>query len=227
MEYRIGDFAVITRLSVKTLRYYHDEGLLEPSRTAFDSGYRYYNTELIYIAKIISTLRQWGFSIREVREILLEYSDDSDIVEIVQKKRKEISEKITKLKKIDKELNLLIQHEKEYGKMKVNTEISVKDVKELKIISITYKGKYSDCGKYMGKLFKIAGSKTAGKVFNRYLDEGYEEIAQVEVCLPVKKEIDNSEVQYKVLPASRVISTIHAGPYDEVGRAYQRLISRI
>lgn len=46
----------------------------------------------------------------------------------------------------------------------------------------------------------------------------------MEVCLPVKKEIHNSDVEYKVLPAGRVISTIHLGPYDEVGRAYQRLI---
>jgi len=224
MEYRIGDFAVITRLSVKTLRYYHEERLLEPSRIASDTGYRYYNGELIYIARIISTLRQWGFSIREIREILLEYSDDSDLVEIVQKKRTEITEKISKLKKIDEELSLLIKFEKEYANMKENKEIIIKDVAEIRIISITYKGKYSDCGKYMGKLFKIGGSKIAGKVFNRYLDEGYEEIAEVEVCLPVKKEISHSDVEYKVLPACRVISTIHVGPYDEVGRAYQRLI---
>jgi DNA-binding transcriptional MerR regulator len=224
MEYRIGDFAIITRLSVKTLRYYHEEGLLEPSRIAFDTGYRYYNGELIYIARIIGTLRQWGFSIREIREILHEYSDDSDLVEIVKKKRIEITEKIKKLKMIDEELSLLIQYEKEYENMKDNVEIVIKKVKEIKIISITYKGKYSDCGLYMGKLFKIAGSRVAGKVFNRYLDEGYEEIAEVEVCLPVKKEISNSEVEYKVLPACKVASTIHAGPYDEVGRAYQRLI---
>lgn len=224
MEYRIGDFAVITQLSVKTLRYYHEEGLLEPTRIAFDSGYRYYSDDLIYKARIIGTLRQWGFSIREIREILLEYSDDSDLVEIVLKKRAEISEKITKLKRIDKELSLLIQFEKEYENMKDNAEVVIKDVKELRIISITYKGKYSECGNYMGKLFKIAGAKVAGKVFNRYLDEEYEEITEVEVCLPVKKEINNSDVEYKVLPVCRVISTIHVGPYGEIGRAHQRLI---
>ncbi|MCK5200559.1 MAG: GyrI-like domain-containing protein [Spirochaetales bacterium] len=108
--------------------------------------------------------------------------------------------------------------------MEDNKEIVIKDVNEIRIISITYKGKYSDCGKYMGKLFKIGGSKVAGKVFNRYLDEGYEEIAEVEVCLPVKEKISDSDVEYKILPACRVMSTIHVGPYDEVGRAYQRLI---
>ena len=64
----------------------------------------------------------------------------------------------------------------------------------------------------------------AGRVFNRYLGEGYEEIAEVEVCLPVKEKITHPDVEYKVLPACKVVSTIHVGPYDEVGRAYQRLI---
>ena len=224
MEYRIGDFAIITRLTVKTLRYYHEEGLIEPSRIAFDSGYRYYNSELINTARIIGILREWGFSIREIREILQKYSDDSDLVEIVKKKKAEITEKIIKLKNIDKELSLLIQYGKENENMKENQEIIIKDVNEIRIISITYRGKYSDCGKYMGKLFKIAGSKVAGTVFNRYLDEGYEEIASVEVCLPVKKEIKNEVVENKVLPAGRVISTIYIGPYDKIGRAYQRLI---
>ena len=31
-------------------------------------------------------------------------------------------------------------------------------------------------------------------------------------------------MEYKALHACRIISTIHVGPYDEVGRAYQRLI---
>ncbi len=59
MEYRIGDFAIITRLTVKTLRYYHEEELLKPSRIALDTGYRYYNSDLIYIARIKGTLRTW------------------------------------------------------------------------------------------------------------------------------------------------------------------------
>ncbi|MCK5200558.1 MAG: MerR family transcriptional regulator [Spirochaetales bacterium] len=99
MEYRIGDFAIITRLTVKTLRYYHEERLLEPSRIAFDTGYRYYNGDLIYIARIIGTLRQWGFSIREIREILLEYSDDSDLVEIVQKKEQRLQKRLLNSKR--------------------------------------------------------------------------------------------------------------------------------
>lgn len=224
MEYRIGDFAVITRLSIKTLRYYHEEGLLEPSRIDPDSGYRFYDNALIPRTRIIGTLRAWGFSIREIREILSECGDDSELVERVRSKRAEISEKITKLRMVENELNLLLEFEKESIEMKDKAELTIKEIGEVKIISITYKGKYGDCGEYIGKLYKIGGSKLAGKPFNRYGDEEYSEEAEIEVCLPVKEPMDHPDVQYKVLPPGKVVSTVHIGPYEELGRAYQRLI---
>ena len=39
----IGDFSVMTRLSRKALRHYHDLGLLEPAYVDPQSGYRFYS----------------------------------------------------------------------------------------------------------------------------------------------------------------------------------------
>jgi MerR family regulatory protein len=35
----IGDFSRMTHLSIKALRFYHDQGLLEPARIDPDSGW--------------------------------------------------------------------------------------------------------------------------------------------------------------------------------------------
>ena len=43
----IGEFSRVTHLSVRTLRRYHDAGLLEPARVDEASGYRYYSAEQI------------------------------------------------------------------------------------------------------------------------------------------------------------------------------------
>ncbi|HEX2954886.1 MAG TPA: MerR family DNA-binding transcriptional regulator, partial [Bacillota bacterium] len=51
MKYQIGDFSKITRLSVKTLRFYHEEGLLCPDFIDPDSGYRYYDESLLERAR--------------------------------------------------------------------------------------------------------------------------------------------------------------------------------
>jgi DNA-binding transcriptional MerR regulator len=39
----VGDFSRATHLSVKTLRHYHQVGLLEPTTVNPDTGYRYYS----------------------------------------------------------------------------------------------------------------------------------------------------------------------------------------
>ena len=53
----IGDFSRATHLSAKTLRHYHEAGLLEPARIDPSSGYRHYRPDQIATAQIIRRLR--------------------------------------------------------------------------------------------------------------------------------------------------------------------------
>lgn len=46
----IGDFSRMTFLSVKTLRHYHDVGLLEPARVNDHTGYRDYRLDQVSTA---------------------------------------------------------------------------------------------------------------------------------------------------------------------------------
>ncbi|HEY3648018.1 MAG TPA: MerR family transcriptional regulator, partial [Streptosporangiaceae bacterium] len=53
----IGDFSRMTHLSVKALRFYHDQGLLEPARIDPSSGYRFYDTGQVPVAQVIRRFR--------------------------------------------------------------------------------------------------------------------------------------------------------------------------
>jgi DNA-binding transcriptional MerR regulator/effector-binding domain-containing protein len=66
----IGNFAAATHLSVKTLRHYHEVGLLEPSEVDPDSGYRYYSYEQIPAAQVIRRLRNLDMPVGEVKAVL-------------------------------------------------------------------------------------------------------------------------------------------------------------
>jgi DNA-binding transcriptional MerR regulator/effector-binding domain-containing protein len=66
----IGDFSRATQLSVKTLRHYHEVGLLEPSEVDPDSGYRYYADEQIPVAQVIRRLRGLEMPVAEVKAVL-------------------------------------------------------------------------------------------------------------------------------------------------------------
>jgi DNA-binding transcriptional MerR regulator/effector-binding domain-containing protein len=66
----IGDFSKATHLSVKTLRHYHEVGLLEPSEVDSGSGYRYYSDEQIPTAQVIRRLRGLQMPVADVRAVL-------------------------------------------------------------------------------------------------------------------------------------------------------------
>lgn len=66
----VGDFSRITHLSVKTLRHYHQVGLLEPAQVNPDTGYRYYCGQQIPAAQVIRRLRDLGMPIADVKAVL-------------------------------------------------------------------------------------------------------------------------------------------------------------
>ena len=66
---RIGEVARRTGLPVKTIRYYCDEGLLQP-RARSESGYRLFDEENLAELTIIRSLRAIDVSIPELAKIL-------------------------------------------------------------------------------------------------------------------------------------------------------------
>lgn len=66
----IGDFAVMTSLSRKALRHYHDIGILEPAHIDSHTGYRFYDTSQVGHAHIIRRFRSLGMSIPDIKALL-------------------------------------------------------------------------------------------------------------------------------------------------------------
>jgi len=66
----IGEFATVTHLSVKTLRRYHEDGLLEPDQVDPHSGYRYYSTDQVPTAQVIRRFRDLDMPVREIARLL-------------------------------------------------------------------------------------------------------------------------------------------------------------
>jgi DNA-binding transcriptional MerR regulator/effector-binding domain-containing protein len=60
----------MTHVSVKTLRRYHEAGLLEPAEVDPWSGYRYYQPSQVPAAQTIRRFRDLGMPVREIGELL-------------------------------------------------------------------------------------------------------------------------------------------------------------
>lgn len=73
----IGEFSRLTHLTVKTLRHYHDQGLLVPYAVDEMSGYRRYSVDQVPDALLIGRLRRLEMPLAEVRRVL----ESTDTVE--------------------------------------------------------------------------------------------------------------------------------------------------
>src|ERR1700747_1603403 len=66
----IGDFSRATLLTIKTLRHYHDTGLLAAAEVDPQTGYRRYLTSQIPEAQMIKRFRELQMPLNEIRQLL-------------------------------------------------------------------------------------------------------------------------------------------------------------
>ena len=77
--FMIGDFAQLARVSARVLRHYDRIGLLHPVRVDETTGYRYYSaTQLADINRIVA-LRDLGFGLTEIGNLLSEDMSPSEL----------------------------------------------------------------------------------------------------------------------------------------------------
>ncbi len=98
--YKIGEFSKLTNLSIRTLRYYNDIGLLIPEEVDIYTGYRYYGDNNLYQVKVIELLKNAGFTLEEIIENQDNFNDDI-ILKHKQKLYQEINDVQDKIKLTD------------------------------------------------------------------------------------------------------------------------------
>ena len=71
-RYCIGELSTLCNIPQKTLRYYDEIGLFTPDYRDDSTHYRYYSKSQIVNLMIIKTLKQMGFPLKDIRQIISE-----------------------------------------------------------------------------------------------------------------------------------------------------------
>ncbi|WP_234124521.1 response regulator [Clostridium hydrogenum] len=95
--YTIGDISRIVNISANTLRYYDEIGLLKPHFVENTNQYRYYSDPQIKDITFILELKQYGFSLEEIK-ILVKDENGKRLKPMLEKKLIELQENMDKLK---------------------------------------------------------------------------------------------------------------------------------
>lgn len=83
----IGEFSKFCRVTIKTLRHYDKMGLLAPKEVDEWTHYRYYHVSQMQQLNAILRLKNLGFSLEEIRELLDEGTHTPTIPQIEEKKK--------------------------------------------------------------------------------------------------------------------------------------------
>ncbi|MCQ6307017.1 MerR family transcriptional regulator [Bacillus cereus] len=105
----IGEFSKISHLTVKTLRYYDEIGLLKPAFIDAKNGYRYYDIFQLEIALLITQLKTYLFSLEEIKDILEDRENTELLNSKMKGKQENLTQQITYYSSLLKKLKLDIQ----------------------------------------------------------------------------------------------------------------------
>ena len=88
---KIGDFSKLAHVSIKTLHHYDDLGLLKPRHIDRYSGYRYYEIEQLSQLNRILALKDLGFSLEQVAQLLHEEVSTAEMRGMLRLKKMELA----------------------------------------------------------------------------------------------------------------------------------------
>jgi effector-binding domain-containing protein len=227
----IGRFSKVTRITVKALRHYDDLGLLRPAVVDPDSGYRYYSMAQALEAERIRLLRSLDMPLDDVRRVL-SAQDPAEARRLLDGHEARMRERLTVI-----EEGLRLLHKLRNGKEGIMAyEVKVREVVPQPVLSVRTRTSLAQIADLMGAAFGEmfgylfqAGAQPAGPPCSIYHDPEFrEDDLDVEICVPVDRPLPpQGRVQMSELPGGTVAYTLHVGPYDGVGPAYQAVTTWI
>jgi DNA-binding transcriptional MerR regulator/DNA gyrase inhibitor GyrI len=223
----IGRFSEICRLSIPTLRYYDELGLLPPAAVDADTGYRYYTLDQAAVAEKIRSLRLLEMPLPEIREIL--GADRETEKRILEGPRNRLREQTNRQQYALVLLDSLIREEPA-----MEYEIHLRDSQPQTAASIRSRVPWAELGNLIpGALGEIAsgalgqGRRLAGPPFaitHTTDDPAVAAEIDIEVGFPVDRPVEPvGRVTPIEIPGGPLATTMHVGPYEAIGPAYQAL----
>jgi DNA-binding transcriptional MerR regulator len=218
----IGEFAQLTHLSVRTLRRYHESGLLEPANVDPSSGYRYYTSAQIPSAQVIHRLRELDVPLIEVGEILAT-EDPQQRADLITGHLRRLEGELDRTRAAVTSLRQLLRPDVEQLQVQLQslparTVAGVAGEVELTDVLAWYDGA-------MAELDEAAfGHGSSGPPGGRYANELFTTgRGEVLVYRPVTAPPTLGRVAPVTLPPVELATTVHHGPHDDIDVTYGRL----
>lgn len=223
----IGMFSRASQLSIKTLRAYHEAGILVPAQVDRFTGYRMYTVDQLADAAIVRRLRGLDLPLDQVRQVL-QARDPAFTREVLARHQIDMQARLAETERIVAEL--------QSGVASVtHTPVHVRDEPPVHALSMRARVKPDEFGDWvvsaLQTLFGVAQQAEvplagpAGTLFDPEIadEEGESLEAFVPIAEPIAVPRSALGVLLREVPATRAAVLVHAGDFESMGDTYRTL----
>lgn len=228
--FKIGEFSKLAGVSVRMLRHYDKTGLLKPAKIDAQSGYRLYTAAQMTELQRILQLRNMGFGVREMAEILPNWGPHT-LHRALETRKASIEETIAR----EEEKLRLVRAalaDAAAGTSAQGAKAVLKSIPQAHVVSLRrrlanhfeehllWKEVAQAAQKHSWPIFENRGN------FSIYHDAEYREHSvDVEVCVVTDYHgQDDGSIRFYTLPAvPHAVSVMVAGPFENINPSYLQL----
>lgn len=229
--FKIGEFARLNWITVKTLRHYEKLQLLLPAKVDDFTGYRYYSASQIQTLNRILALRDLGFSLTEISELMKNKLSSEEMVGILKSRKGQIQAAINQeLSRVDRVNNLIKLFEQEGNVM---YDVSIKSIDSMKVASLRDKiNHYGDQGHLWEEISDHVNKHKANILpgcFVSYYSHEQSEGIDAEVFEIIDQDIPSTDrIKVRDLPPVEMMAcVVHRGSYETLKLAYSAIMKWI
>ena len=222
--YKIGMFAQMNHITIKTLRFYEEQGLLLPAYVDGENGYRYYTMNQMADIQRITALKQAGFTLDDIK--LINQGADTAYL---------LSTKKAALLKIIAELTSQIAVIDGYLSGPAGTLDAPVLIRTIPAVTVASMKKRIDSYDELFSLMPEMGAEMERLgcrcalpeyCFTHYLEPGFrDEHILIETCEAVtEKKEDSALVKFRELPEITAACIFHKGSYSNFSESYAAIL---
>jgi len=240
--FRIGVFARLCQISVRTLRLYDEMGLIKPALVDDESGYRFYAVEQLRRVYRILALKDLGLSLEQIA-VILGRNDGTrplppeTIRTLLEEKRQELCTRVQeeqerlarvedRLRQIEREKEAMPEYEVVLKRLEPQLVASVRDtIPDMGQTNAVFNRLFDEVESHIAKTG--GPSAFAGPGLDLWHDDAEKgSDLLVEACLPITKPLPETDrVKSVTLPAvERAATTLYHGGFEKISEGHQAVI---
>ncbi len=220
--FKIGDFAQLTRVSARVLRHYDRIGLLHPAQVDESTGYRFYSAAQLADVNRIVALRDLGFGLAEIGELMQEQMSPSELRAMLTLKQ---AQAVAELEAVERRLRGIDSRIIQLEEQSSSIDLVRKTVPAMSVWTSAYQtahlGEALDALSCMVKeMSQHIEDPVPPYGMARWVADFDEEGFSMEFAVPIDPRLEETAMrdgfQEELLPSVEVVSTVRSPDSDDL-----------